>query len=181
MYIIVLFCAGNGDYESVWRQHCQDRSLLSEYAECMQKLAVNHWTKKSQTRIDWCRDIINEYFTGGGLKKALEKEAKRRRHRNVGHQDGQSQGSNSVSRDTGCTQGQAQSVPDSEADCRASEIDSLPSNRHAEQSIPSLTRFDGGDASSARPGGGGPDDCRDILQSPCKPFALDPASVSTHV
>lgn len=67
----------NGDYETVWHQHCQDQTLLSTYAECMQKLAQEHWTKRSQNRIDWCRLVINEYFLDGGLKKVLQKELKK--------------------------------------------------------------------------------------------------------
>ena len=34
----------------------------------------------SETRIDWCRDVINEYFRGDGLKKVLEKEERRKRY-----------------------------------------------------------------------------------------------------
>ena len=70
----------NGDFEAVWHQHCQDQSVLSVYAESMKTLAQHHWTKHSKTRIDWCRETINEYFLEGGLKKALEKEEKRQRH-----------------------------------------------------------------------------------------------------
>ncbi|KAL8575514.1 hypothetical protein ACOMHN_013065 [Nucella lapillus] len=68
---------GGGDFDAVWSQHCQDQAVLTTYAQSMKSLAEDHWTKKSKTRIDWCRDTINEYFHGGGLKKVLEKERKR--------------------------------------------------------------------------------------------------------
>jgi hypothetical protein len=44
----------------------------------MKSLAQDHWTKNIHTRIEWCRDTIYEYFIGGGLQKALEKDEKRR-------------------------------------------------------------------------------------------------------
>ena len=62
------------DYELVWREHCEEGSLLQEYANAMHHLAVEIWTKHPETRIDWCRKICREYFLEGGLKKVLEKE-----------------------------------------------------------------------------------------------------------
>lgn len=47
----------------------------------MQKLAQDHWTKNSTTRIDWCREAILEYFHGGGLQKTLEKDRKKQLHK----------------------------------------------------------------------------------------------------
>ncbi|ELT89514.1 hypothetical protein CAPTEDRAFT_172681 [Capitella teleta] len=66
-----------GDYESVWQAHCQDKALLGEYADAMRSLATEFWSKRPETRIDWCRSTCVEYFHGGGLQKALAKDARR--------------------------------------------------------------------------------------------------------
>ena len=34
----------------------------------------------TETRIDWCRNVINEYFRGDGLRKVVEKEERRKRY-----------------------------------------------------------------------------------------------------
>lgn len=34
----------------------------------------------SETRIDWCREVINEFFFHGGLQKVLEKEQRKEEH-----------------------------------------------------------------------------------------------------
>lgn len=66
-----------GDFLRTWQDHCQDEEVLSEYADAMHHLAVDHWTKRPDTRIDWCRDTLLEYFLHGGLVKVLEKDARR--------------------------------------------------------------------------------------------------------
>ncbi|XP_062856809.1 S-adenosylmethionine sensor upstream of mTORC1 [Trichomycterus rosablanca] len=71
-----------GDFEKIWREHCEDEQTLSEYAFAMKSLADNHWAKKcdGEGRIEWCRSVCQEYFMDGGMKKALEKDEKTARH-----------------------------------------------------------------------------------------------------
>lgn len=67
-----------GDFDKIWREHCEDERTLSEYANAMKNLADNHWTKKceGEGRIDWCRSVCQEYFLDGGMKKMIEKDKK---------------------------------------------------------------------------------------------------------
>ncbi|KAL2094063.1 hypothetical protein ACEWY4_011375 [Coilia grayii] len=67
-----------GDFDKIWREHCEDERTLSEYAEAMKNLADNYWTKncEGEVRIEWCRSICQEYFFAGGMKKMLEKDEK---------------------------------------------------------------------------------------------------------
>ena len=67
-----------GDADAVWKSHMEDTQVLNQYAESMRALATNHWTKNASTRIDWCRDAAIDYFHGGGLERALEKDRKKR-------------------------------------------------------------------------------------------------------
>lgn len=67
----------DGDYVSVWKEHCQNHELLSQYAEAMRILATDIWTQRPDTRIDWCYDVCVEYFQRGGLLKLREKEQRR--------------------------------------------------------------------------------------------------------
>lgn len=62
----------------MWDDHCQDKSVLSVYAESMMSLAQDYWTKNVQTRIDWCQDTMVEYFFTGGLKKTKERDKKKK-------------------------------------------------------------------------------------------------------
>ncbi|XP_060080978.1 S-adenosylmethionine sensor upstream of mTORC1-like [Ylistrum balloti] len=70
-------CTGTDDFEQIWKEHCNDSNTLRQYADAMHQLATDHWTRLPETRIDWCRKTILEYFHGGGLKKALEKVSRR--------------------------------------------------------------------------------------------------------
>lgn len=36
-----------------------------------------------ETRIDWCRDVINGYFSHGGLQKVLDKEQRKAEHAQI--------------------------------------------------------------------------------------------------
>ncbi|XP_003967528.1 S-adenosylmethionine sensor upstream of mTORC1 isoform X1 [Takifugu rubripes] len=67
-----------GDFDKIWREHCEDEQTLSEYALAMKNLADNHWTKKyeGEGRIEWCRSVCQEYFLDGGMKRMLEKDEK---------------------------------------------------------------------------------------------------------
>ncbi|KAM9753904.1 S-adenosylmethionine sensor upstream of mTORC1 isoform 2-T2 [Menidia menidia] len=67
-----------GDFDKIWREHCEDERTLSEYALAMKNLADNHWTKKcdGEGRIEWCRSVSQEYFLDGGMKRMLEKDEK---------------------------------------------------------------------------------------------------------
>ncbi|XP_066489669.1 S-adenosylmethionine sensor upstream of mTORC1 isoform X1 [Tiliqua scincoides] len=86
-----------GDFDKIWREHCEDEETLYEYAEAMKNLADNHWTKtcEGEGRIEWCcrqatdlnpgmkhgsysnDSVCREYFQNGGKRKALEKDEKR--------------------------------------------------------------------------------------------------------
>ncbi|KAI4880696.1 hypothetical protein NFI96_018428 [Prochilodus magdalenae] len=71
-----------GDFEKIWREHCEDEQTLSEYAFAMKSLADNHWAKKceGEGRIEWCRSVCQEYFMDGGMRKVLEKDEKAMKH-----------------------------------------------------------------------------------------------------
>ncbi|KAM9470192.1 S-adenosylmethionine sensor upstream of mTORC1 [Clarias gariepinus] len=71
-----------GDFDKIWREHCEDEQTLNEYAVAMKSLADNHWAKKcdGEGRIEWCRSVCQEYFMDGGMKKMLEKDAKAVKH-----------------------------------------------------------------------------------------------------
>ncbi|XP_013395205.1 uncharacterized protein LOC106162450 [Lingula anatina] len=81
----------NGDFDKVWNEHCSNQDLLTEYAEAMHHLAVDHWSKNPETRIHWCRRTCLEYFLEGGLKRALDKEERQRLfNRQFSHRDSMS-------------------------------------------------------------------------------------------
>ncbi|XP_057693649.1 S-adenosylmethionine sensor upstream of mTORC1 [Corythoichthys intestinalis] len=67
-----------GDFDKIWREHCEDEQTLSEYAVAMKNLADNHWAVscEKEGRIDWCRSVCQEYFRDGGMKRMLEKDEK---------------------------------------------------------------------------------------------------------
>ncbi|XP_043981327.1 S-adenosylmethionine sensor upstream of mTORC1 isoform X1 [Gambusia affinis] len=71
-----------GDFNKIWREHCEDEQTLSEYAVAMKNLADNHWTQKceGEGRIEWCRSVCQEYFLDGGMKRMLEKDEKSAAH-----------------------------------------------------------------------------------------------------
>lgn len=50
-----LFCLV-GDFDKIWREHCEDEETLCEYAVAMKNLADNHWAKtcEGEGRIEWC-------------------------------------------------------------------------------------------------------------------------------
>lgn len=56
-HFLLLFPLKVGDFDKIWREHCEDERTLSEYALAMKNLADQHWTKKSdgEGRIEWCR------------------------------------------------------------------------------------------------------------------------------
>nr|XP_033814749.1 S-adenosylmethionine sensor upstream of mTORC1 [Geotrypetes seraphini] len=68
-----------GDFDKIWREHCEDEETLCEYAVAMKNLADNHWKKtcEGEGRIEWCRSVCQEYFLNGGKRKALEKDERR--------------------------------------------------------------------------------------------------------
>ena len=71
-------CKGNVD--DLWKEHCQDQQGLSAYASAMYHLATEHWSKKAETRIDWCANICLDYFLGGGIERILAKEQRRMKY-----------------------------------------------------------------------------------------------------
>ena len=56
---------------------------MSEYADAMHHLAVDHWNKHPETRIHWCRNVCLEFFHGNGLRAQLEKDERRARHQHI--------------------------------------------------------------------------------------------------
>ncbi|XP_078530540.1 S-adenosylmethionine sensor upstream of mTORC1 isoform X2 [Lissotriton helveticus] len=50
-----------GDFDTIWREHCNDEETLSEYAVAMKNLADNHWAKtcEGEGRIEWCRSLTH--------------------------------------------------------------------------------------------------------------------------
>lgn len=57
--------AAVGDFDKIWREHCEDEQTLNEYAFAMKSLADNHWGKKcdGEGRIEWCRRYdVHEVF-----------------------------------------------------------------------------------------------------------------------
>ncbi|KAL7982670.1 hypothetical protein Chor_010268 [Crotalus horridus] len=77
--LLDIFISSMGDFDKIWREHCEDEETLCEYAEAMKNLADNHWTKtcEGEGRIEWCCSVSREYFQNGGKQKALEKDEKR--------------------------------------------------------------------------------------------------------
>ncbi|CAI9721847.1 probable methyltransferase BMT2 homolog isoform X2 [Octopus vulgaris] len=69
-----------GDFQKIWEEHCKNGQLLTDYADAMHHLAVDHWSYLPQTRITWCRDIIHKFFLQDGLQKARDKDMRRLRH-----------------------------------------------------------------------------------------------------
>ncbi|XP_069484007.1 S-adenosylmethionine sensor upstream of mTORC1 isoform X2 [Ambystoma mexicanum] len=78
-HILLTYTRGVGDFDKIWREHCNDEETLCEYALAMRNLADNHWAKKceGEGRIEWCRSVCQEYFLNGGKRKALEKDERR--------------------------------------------------------------------------------------------------------
>ncbi|XP_030622523.1 S-adenosylmethionine sensor upstream of mTORC1 isoform X1 [Chanos chanos] len=74
-----------GDFERIWREHCEDEQTLSEYAMAMKSLARNYWPNscEGEGRIEWCRSVCQEYFLDGGMRRMLEKDEKIAWHASV--------------------------------------------------------------------------------------------------
>ncbi|KAK3589494.1 hypothetical protein CHS0354_030617 [Potamilus streckersoni] len=70
----------SSSFEQLWEEHCQNKQTLSQYADAMHHLAVDHWAKHPGTRIVWTRDTVLEYFFKGGLNKQREKDERRKMH-----------------------------------------------------------------------------------------------------
>lgn len=54
--LVHLFLYTVGDFDKIWREHCEDAETLCEYAVAMKNLADNHWAKtcEGEGRIEWC-------------------------------------------------------------------------------------------------------------------------------
>ena len=74
--VLMIFTSA-GDYEKVWRTHSEDAGTLKEYASAMHNLATKHWNAKSETRIDWCKEVCQSYFYEGGLERVIAKDERR--------------------------------------------------------------------------------------------------------
>ncbi|KAK3103867.1 hypothetical protein FSP39_022514 [Pinctada imbricata] len=75
---------GERSLDEIWGKHCENETVLKQYADCMYKLATEHWTSQPQTRIEWCRDAVREYYNDGGLQRCLDKDRKRMQWRKIG-------------------------------------------------------------------------------------------------
>lgn len=55
--VLILWFFAVGDFDKIWREHCEDAQTLSEYALAMKNLADNHWAIncEGEGRIEWCR------------------------------------------------------------------------------------------------------------------------------
>lgn len=79
--------AANGDFESVWKEHCSNTSLLRKYSTSMKELAVEHWGENNLRRMEWCKNVCVEYFFEGGCEKCLKKDCRRILFNLEQHQD----------------------------------------------------------------------------------------------
>ena len=75
--MIVIIAPEN--YQQVWHNHVNDVGLLTGYADAMHRLATDVWSKRPDTRIDWCRLVCQEYFKDGGLRKIRDKSQRKRK------------------------------------------------------------------------------------------------------
>ncbi|KAF2355713.1 25S rRNA (adenine(2142)-N(1))-methyltransferase Bmt2 [Trinorchestia longiramus] len=68
------------DAASVWSVHLRDTESHHRYASAMHALATRHWDTSNSpkagasSRITWTHAASTEYFEGGGLQRAREKE-----------------------------------------------------------------------------------------------------------
>lgn len=69
--------------QQAWKEHLERKEMLQNYARAMKTLAEEHWTKNNQgdrktlCRLEWINQVVQEYFLGGGLEKAVAKESSR--------------------------------------------------------------------------------------------------------
>ncbi|KAK7866292.1 hypothetical protein R5R35_007121 [Gryllus longicercus] len=67
-----------------WKEHCQEEKILSQYAEAMRQLALEHWEhnadKKVYSRIQWIAEQSLKYFFNGGREMERNKEIKRNQY-----------------------------------------------------------------------------------------------------
>lgn len=55
-------------FDAVWQEHCQNDSILQEYASSMKKLATEYWEKNAEndekviSRITWVYENCDKYF-----------------------------------------------------------------------------------------------------------------------
>ncbi|GLH03387.1 S-adenosylmethionine sensor upstream of mTORC1 [Gryllus bimaculatus] len=67
-----------------WKEHCQEEKILSQYAEAMRQLALEHWEhnadKKVYSRIQWIAEQSLKYFFNGGREIERNKEIKRNQY-----------------------------------------------------------------------------------------------------
>ncbi|KAK8379099.1 hypothetical protein O3P69_019139 [Scylla paramamosain] len=66
--------------DEAWKEHLGKEEELKKYAEAMQTLATQHWpaeTEARSSRVGWVRAAVREYFYGGGLKAATDKEMRK--------------------------------------------------------------------------------------------------------
>eukprot|EP00045_Choanoeca_perplexa_P003836 m.33764 g.33764 ORF g.33764 m.33764 type:complete len:332 (+) comp12257_c0_seq5:3-998(+) len=79
------------DGSKAWEQHLQHTDKLKAYAHAMKTLATAHWhdDQDANSRINWCKQVVREYFQEGGLVKAIAKDQRRLQHQQA--VDGQDQ------------------------------------------------------------------------------------------
>eukprot|EP00730_Choanoeca_flexa_P007651 TRINITY_DN12368_c0_g1_i14.p1 TRINITY_DN12368_c0_g1~~TRINITY_DN12368_c0_g1_i14.p1 ORF type:complete len:398 (+),score=74.56 TRINITY_DN12368_c0_g1_i14:1304-2497(+) len=69
------------DGTQTWNRHLTNVAELEQYASAMKSLATHHWhsDEDANSRLNWCRTIVDEYFFKGGKTAAVAKD-KRRLH-----------------------------------------------------------------------------------------------------
>ncbi|XP_047736507.1 S-adenosylmethionine sensor upstream of mTORC1-like [Hyalella azteca] len=76
----------HGDADAVWATHTRDAALLGRYAAAMHGLATRHWQEDTANcRMRWTYEAVQEYFSGGGLARARQKEARKLLYLLPGH------------------------------------------------------------------------------------------------
>ncbi|KAJ8249790.1 hypothetical protein COCON_G00230060 [Conger conger] len=59
-----------GDFEKIWREHCEDEETLSEYAVAMKSLADTHWARACEGR---AHRVVPQCLSGVLLERRDEK------------------------------------------------------------------------------------------------------------
>ncbi|XP_050731819.1 S-adenosylmethionine sensor upstream of mTORC1-like [Eriocheir sinensis] len=74
---------GAGAGAKVWREHLEREEQLNRYAQAMHTLATQHWPSDDQasmSRVGWVRAAVRDYYWGGGLLAATDKEMRKLSH-----------------------------------------------------------------------------------------------------
>ncbi|KAK2719547.1 S-adenosylmethionine sensor upstream of mTORC1-like [Artemia franciscana] len=75
-------CSVSENADQIWKEHCQNKQLLDEYARSMKSLATEYWNLsdeegKKQSRNNWTKEIILDYFRNEGIKNERTREKRK--------------------------------------------------------------------------------------------------------